>query len=448
MDTTLAGLFYHSPPSTTIIFCQNILRYCSFFFKVIVLLKKRKPTFHVFDEVKMKVVKLGHFPEIVLRAGLLLDGTGLPPVKNAAITIEKGVIRRILPAGAVPPGAGEIDCGNLTILPGLVDCHVHLALDGVNFEESLKRWNDREALAEHLAASLVETLNAGVLAVRDGGDRSSVGLEAGRLAGRENVPPLILPTGRALRKKGGYGSFLGAGLTASRIRAAVREVAAAGGAQVKVLVSGIVSFREYGKVGPLQFSREELQTLVSEAHCLGLRVMAHANSGEGASLAVQCGVDSLEHGYFVSEDTLARMAETGAAWVPTIIPVAARVREPLKSSHSPAGLDVIEKTYRRQQKMVEIARRLGVTIGVGTDAGASGVRHGLSYIEELKLLAESGLPPGEVIRAATANGAAILGLADTLGRVAPGMKAYLAGYRGDPLKDINILKNPDAVFIP
>lgn len=396
----------------------------------------------------MKIVRLGCFPEIVLRAGLLIDRTGRPPVKNAAITIEKGAVRHILPAGAVSPGAGEIDCGHLTILPGLVDCHVHLALDGVNFEESLKRWEHKEALAKHLAASLEETLNAGVLAVRDGGDRSSIGLAAGRLTGRENIPPLILAAGRALRKKGGYGSFLGAGLTAPGIKAAVREVAAAGAAQVKVLVSGIVSFRGYGKVGPLQFSREELQTLVSEAHGLGLRVMAHASSDEGTSLAVQCGVDSLEHGYFVSEDTLARMAEAGTAWVPTIIPVAAQTREPLKSSYSSSQLGVIEKTYRRQQRLVETARRLGVTIGVGTDAGASGVRHGLSYVEELKLLAEAGLPPEEVIRAATANGAAILGLTDTLGRITPGMKAFLAGYRGNPLTDINILKNPAVVFIP
>lgn len=407
----------------------------------------------------MKVIKLGRFPEAVLRNALLIDGTGGPPRENVNISISGGVIRHILPACGKNPGSGSendpstqgvvwINCGDLTILPGLVDCHVHLALDGVDFERSLKRWDNEGVLSEHLAVSLENTLNAGVLAVRDGGDCRLIGLRASHLAGGAAAPPFIIATGEALRKKGLYGSFLGKGLAASAIKSAVRKVAAAGAAQIKALVSGIVSFREYGKVGPPQFSREELALLVAEARSLGLKVMAHASSDEGTALAVECGVDSLEHGYFISEDTLALMAEKGTAWVPTLIPVAAQTREPLKHSYNPSQLAIIEKTYRRQQLMVEIAHRLGVAIGAGTDAGASGVQHGLSYIEELKLLVEAGLPPAGAIRAATANGAGILGLENQLGTVAPGMPAYLIGVRGNPLLDIDILKKTDTLFIP
>lgn len=407
----------------------------------------------------MNIIKLDQFPKAVLHAALLIDGTGGPPRENVKLYIRDGIVAHVLPAGEVNPwlkdqtcsgtrGAVEIDCGGLTILPGLVDCHVHLALDGVDFERSLKRWDDKEALSDHLAVSLENTLNAGVLAVRDGGDRRLIGLRAGRLAGSAKVPPFIIATGGALRKKGGYGSFLGKGLAAPEIKAAVREMAAAGAAQIKVLVSGIVSFREYGKVGPPQFSREELALLVAEAHCLGLKVMAHASSDEGTALAVRCGVDSLEHGYFISEDTLALMAEKGIAWVPTMIPVAAQIREPLNHGYNPSQRTIIEKTYRRQQIMVETAHKLGVAIGVGTDAGASGVRHGLSYFEELKLLAEAGLPPAGVIRAATGNGAGILGLEKQMGTVAPGMPAHLIGLRGNPLLDIDILKKTDTLFLP
>lgn len=404
------------------------------------------------EGVLMDLLKLGNFPEAVLRAGLLIDGTGGPPVGNATITIENGVVRHVSPTCGTLLRTGrdvaEIDCSDLTILPGLIDCHVHLALDGIDFKGSLERWDQEEALPQHLAETLENTLCSGVVAVRDGGDRRLIGLRAHRLAGRAAVLPLISATGGALRKKGGYGSFLGQGLAAPDVKTRVREMAAAGAAQIKVLVSGIVSFREYGKVGPLQFSREELALLIAEAHGLGLKVMAHASSDEGAALAVRCGVDSLEHGYFISEDTLTRMGEGGTAWVPTIIPVAAQTREPLQHYYTPPQLGIIERTYRRQQAMVDIAHRLGVTIGVGTDAGAGGVRHGLSYVEELKLLAEAGLPLTEVIRAATANGAGILGLGKQLGTVAPGMPAYLIGVRGNPLIDIDNLKKTETLFIP
>lgn len=400
----------------------------------------------------MDLIKLGNSPQAVLRAGLLIDGTGGSPVENVSISIKKGIIRHISPDCGTPSRTSrdvtEIDCSNLTILPGLIDCHVHLALDGINFGGSLERWDDEEALSQHLAESLENTLRSGVLAVRDGGDRRLIGLRAHRLAESTVVLPLISATGGALRKKGSYGSFLGKGPAVPDMKTMVLEMAAAGAAQIKVLVSGIVSFREYEKVGPLQFSLEELALLVTEAHSLGLKVMAHASSDEGVALAVRCGVDSLEHGYFISKDTLARMAEKGTTWVPTIIPVAAQTREPLKHHYNLSQLGIIERTYRRQQMMVEAAHRLGVTIGVGTDAGAAGVRHGNSYIEELKLLAEAGLPLAGVIRAATANGAAVLGLEKEMGIVAPGIPAYLIGVRGNPLSDINLLKKADTVFIP
>jgi len=404
------------------------------------------------EGVLMDLLKLGNFPEVVLRAGLFIDGTGGPPVGNVSITIKNGVVRHISPAcGAIPrtcQDVAEIDCSDLTILPGLIDCHVHLALDGMDFKGSLERWDQEEALSHHLAEALENTLCSGIVAVRDGGDRRLIGLRAHRLAGRATVLPLISATGGALRKKGSYGSFLGQGLATPDVKTRVREIATAGAAQIKVLVSGIVSFLEYGKVGPLQFSREELALLVAEAHSLGLKVMAHASSDEGAALAVRCGVDSLEHGYFISEDTLTRMGEGGTAWVPTIIPVAAQTREPLKHYYNPPQLGIIERTYRRQQAMVEVAHRLGVTIGVGTDAGAAGVRHGFSYVEELKLLAEAGLPLAEVIRAATANGAGILGLENQLGTVAPGMPACLIGVRGNPLVNIDNLQKTNILFIP
>lgn len=430
----------------------------------------------------MRIINLSRFHKAVLRAGILLDGTGGQPQERVDILITDGIIRGIHPsllegspyispaedattillqnfnahdettvssAKEVPctDRVVKIDCSELTILPGLVDCHVHLALDGVNFESALKRWDHEKELKMHLIDSLERTGRAGIMAVRDGGDRNHISLDAARLAGEATVSPLVVATGQAFRKKGMYGSFLGKGLDATNIKRAVLETARAGAGQVKVLVSGIVSFREYGKVGPLQFSREELSFLVAEAHTAGLKVMAHTNSEEGTALAVQCGVDSLEHGYFISRKTLEQMTGKGTAWVPTIIPVAIQLKEPYRHNYTQAQLAVIEKTCRHQQLMAETARRLGVTVGVGTDAGASGVRHGVSYIEELKLLIEAGFSPAEVISAATAKGAGILGLEKQVGKVLPGMPVYLSGVRGNPLNDLDLLRKPDVILI-
>lgn len=409
----------------------------------------------------MRIIRLDRCHKALIKAGILLDGTGGQPRENVEIVIIDGMVRKIYPS--LPQGSPfilpaensiedeadqvlKVDCSELTIMPGLIDCHVHLALDGVNFEDSLKRWNQEMELNTHLEDALESTRYSGVLAVRDGGDKNRIGLYAARLAGEAKVPPLVMAAGQALRKAGMYGSFLGEGLGATNIKRAVPKIAGSGVKQVKVLVSGMVSFREYGKAGPLQWDREELSFLVTEAHAAGLKVMAHANSDRGTALAVQCGVDSLEHGYFISRKTLSQMAQRGIAWVPTIIPVAVQLKAPCKHKYNQAQLAVIEKTCRHQQSMVAMARELGVTVGAGTDAGASGVRHGVSYPEELKLLVEAGFSPAEVINIATARGAGILGLEKQMGRVGPGMRAYLIGVRGNPLLDLDVLKKPEVII--
>lgn len=427
----------------------------------------------------MRIINLGRFRKAVIKAGILLDGTGGQAQEDVDILITGGVVRGIEPSlsegssyispgedaasvlkisnimddtGFSPPGADQreeraaaVDCGGLAVLPGLVDCHVHLALDGVNSEAAPGRRDNEEGLQNHLQDSLEKHRISGILAVRDGGDRNMFGLAAARAARETAVLPLVMATGQALRKKGMYGSFLGRGLDPADIKDAVRETAKAGAGQLKVLVTGIVSFREYGKVGSLQWSREELSLIVAEAHEAGLKVMAHANSDQGTALAVRCGVDSLEHGYFISQETLERMAGKGIAWVPTIVPVAAQLEEPCRHKHTRAQLAVIERTYRRQQLMVEKARALGVTVGVGTDAGAPGVGHGVSFLEELKLLVEAGFSTADAINAATANGANILGL-EKAGRVTPGMPVCLIGVRGNPLADLDVLKKPEVIL--
>jgi imidazolonepropionase-like amidohydrolase len=330
-----------------------------------------------------------------------------------------------------------------TVLPGLIDCHVHLALDGRDFASSVRRWEDPAACLAMIESQLADTLAAGVVAVRDGGDRHLLTCHA---AGTVRRLPEVTPTGHALRVKGKYGSFLGPGLDSASLPSAVADLAAKGIRQVKVLTSGIVGFKEYGQVGPQQFDRRGLEAICQAARGLGLRVMAHASSDEAVRAAVLAGADSIEHGYFLTKETLALMAGKNVAWVPTIVPVAVRLTGSFRQSHSPEELVIIERVVRRQQEMATQACELGVRVGAGTDAGAAGVRHGLSFVDELKLLLAGGLPISQVIRAATANAAAITGTSGAPGVIAPGREANLIAVRGDLVGNIDLLRKPAFLF--
>jgi len=402
----------------------------------------------------LKLITCFRGGKITLLAGRVFDGQTLLGEQHIEIIISGGTIISVHPPAGESPTpqiqADEIlDLREYTVLPGLVDCHVHLALDGRDFSRSLEMWRHKEQLQERIEADLARTMGAGVAAVRDGGDREAVGMMARELAARGVAPgPLVRVAGPALRKKGGYGSFLGPGLKGESPGKAVEDLARLGVDQIKVLVSGVVSFKTYGLVGDLQFSQGELAEIVSAAKAVGLRVMAHASSDQAVRLALRAGVDSLEHGYFVSQESLEELARAGIPWVPTLAPVACQVQGALIDRYSPEKREVINKTLFRQQEMVKRAADLGVRIGVGSDAGAVGVPHGLGLLAEMLCLEEAGLTRTEILRAATAGGAAILGLDREIGSVRPGRRACLIAVRGNPLEDLRLLGDPGYMILP
>lgn len=411
--------------------------------------------------MELEIVKLHPGDSLLVRAGRLFSGKEDCFRVNVFLFIRGGVIERIFAA----PGGEKLkkalknlgkeeqkeqipflDLSRLTILPGLVDCHVHLALDGEDFQKAARSWTAPEEMKKHLARRLANTLARGVLAVRDGGDRAGIGFLAKEMIKSGTLfSPHITITGSALRKSGMYGSFLGAGVNKGELAGSLKRLIAAGVDQIKVLVSGIVSFREYGRVGPLQFGPEELNILVAEAHRAGLKVMAHANSDQAVTMAARAGVDSIEHGYFIGRSTLAMLAELDISWVPTVVPVASQVRR--SDLFSQEQLRVIEKTYKKQLEAIGEAAVLGVRLGVGTDAGAPGVPHGEGYLEELALYRQAGLKPAFILRAATAGGAKIAGAAQKVGLLEEGRPASLIAVEGNPLADLNALKKIKYCFL-
>lgn len=396
----------------------------------------------------MKLLRLNRESNMDLLPDYLWDGKSPELKPKMVVSIRQGRIKQVVPQSEyLPSGAQQFHLPNLTLLPALIDVHVHLALDGHDFNASLSRWQDTQAMTELIKKQLETTLEHGIAAIRDGSDRAGWNLQAKTWVNKEYcLGPRIVATGKAIHKKGYYGSFLGPPITTpANWRGILEDLIAAGSDQIKVIVSGLVTFRQWGEVGPLQFTLEELQALVKEAHKKGLKVMAHVNSDAGVRQAVEAGADSIEHGYFVSEETLKRMADRGIFWAPTVAAVANRLYTSKKDEYSREEQDMIKRTYELQIKKIARAHELGVRLILGTDAGAPGVYHGLSYMDELSFFRLAGLPAYAILQAATNTAAMALSLEAELGSIEPGKMPYLIAVAGNPLEDINALRRLEMV---
>jgi len=233
----------------------------------------------------------------------------------------------------------------------------------------------------------------GIFSVNDMGHRNGIGLQAKALF---HADVEVRSAGYALYKKGTYGSFLGKGVSGvSEIRKAVHEIADSGADFLKVINSGIVSAQKAGLVTDGGFSQEELHVLNETARSRNLHMVCHANSDAAVRDAVDAGAVSIEHGYFVSRDTLHRMAEARIAWIPTIFAL-----QSLAVLYPPDEQVIIEKTVEGHLSSLSYAASIGVILRVGTDSGSKGTAHGSSFFDELQLFRKAGLPLEQIISAA------------------------------------------------
>jgi len=401
----------------------------------------------------MKLLEISPQKDYLLVPDRVWDGISGKPVSGHAIYISAGVIRRLLPAAALcdfcGEGPGMVRLEGITLMPGLVDCHVHFSMNSENLFAAIDDWENRPGVVEQRARqAALDYLANGVIAVRDGGDKMSIGLKVKNDTDRGEFPgPLITAAGRAIYRKGKYGSFLGPGVvTVNDALEQVERFKADGIDQLKVVVSGLVSFKEFGVVGPPQFTVDELKPIVDKAHSLGLKVMAHASSAEAVEIAVKALVDSVEHGYFLETKQLELMAEYKTAWIPTMAPLGNLVSRNI-IPYEGADLDVIRRSYEVQLSRIKEAYEMGVRLGVGTDAGANRVPHGYSYHDELGFYALAGLSNSAVLRLATSVSAEIVGRGHEIGSITAGKKPLLIGVSGDPLQSLDILREPKMTVI-
>lgn len=365
-----------------------------------------------------------------IRAGWLIDGRGGPVKTDVVLCVRDGRIDQIHSYRS--PMDGALDYSKATLLPVLMDAHVHLALAGTRnaqIRQAQLTQSSSEAQAA-IARHLEHHWQSGVGAVRDAGDRHGEVLRFKGQAGSEsNLPPVrVAATCWAWHAAGRYGRMIGQApppriSLAQAVAALMEDID-----HIKIIQSGLNSVDRFGRQTEPQFSDSQLRQTIDMAHAANRPVMVHANGEVPVRLAVEAGCNSIEHGYFMGTENVRRLAESGTVWVPTAVPMAALARDPGLSADQ---RQVADRTLADQLEQIALAHRSGVTMAVGTDAGTQGVDHGSAVRQEMALLMSAGLSLTQVIRCATLNTARLMGL-EQRGALLPGWRADFIAVPGSP----------------
>ncbi len=381
-------------------------------------------------------------------AGWLLDGSGGPVQEKVLLHVEDGIILSIDKhrSEKFPDPSTVTDLSHCTILPPLVDSHVHLFMSGTTDQKMRKSQLTAgyDELKPVISRHLNYMLSYGVLAVRDGGDRGGFALRY-RDELDKDFPVEIKSAGRAWRQKDRYGSLIGRHPEENESLAAGFEKDLEDVDWVKLVNSGLNSLNTYAKETPPQFDRDEISRLVVAAGKKGKKVMVHANGRLPVRLALEAGCHSIEHGFFMGRENLQLMAEKGVVWVPTAYTMKAYA-ENIDAKDGHVNHQVINKTLEHQLDQMALARKLGVTLALGTDAGSLGVLHGESVVEEMKLFKKAGFTLPEIVQCATYNGARLLGL-DNIGLLQVGRPANFLVARGMPAQLPRKLSYLEDIFL-
>lgn len=383
--------------------------------------------------------------QTVLRNATLFDGTGAPPRAGVDVLLADGRIAAI-GGGASPRADAEVvDLGGRWLMPGIIDCHVHLTFNGDPDEVSGAPTVPAPILGWNASENARRTLEAGITTVRDLGARDAVNIllrnqiAAGKLPG-----PRVRAVGAAICMTGGHGWWIGRQADgADEIRKAVREQLRAGADAIKLIATGGVMTPGVDPRSP-QLTEEELCAGVEEAHKAFVRVGAHAQATAGIKNAIRAGVDSIEHGIYLDDEAIALMKERGTFLVPTLV-----APENISRYGIAAGIPayMVEKSDRAREAHRESFRkalRAGVRIAMGTDAGTPFNRHGRNA-EEIALMVACGMSPTEALLAATRHAADLLDILADTGTIEPGKAADLLIVDDDPLMDIRILCTPEKI---
>jgi imidazolonepropionase-like amidohydrolase len=400
-------------------------------------------------------------PTTHIRNGTLIDGTGGAPIRDASVVVEDGRIRSVGATGSLDLPHGpvhEIDARGGYILPGFIDTHVHLTIEGFDLARDMATPFSMRFFKA--VAHMRRTLDAGITSVRDAG-----GADAGmRLAVESGVVsgPRLQISIAVLTITGGHGDFWmrsgnefqlippypgfpdGRCDGVDAVRQKVREVLRAGADVIKICATGgVMSPTDHPEF--TQFSPVELDVIVREAaYRRGVKVMAHAQGAEGVKSALRAGVHSIEHGIYLDDEAIDLMLERGAFLVPTLLAPLSVVETGEATGMPEHAIDKAREVIDAHRDSIRRAHAAGVKIAMGTDAGV--MPHGTN-LRELGLMVDIGMTPMQAIVATTKVAAECLGWQERLGTLEAGKLADVVVATKDPLADVRALEDTAAIAL-
>jgi imidazolonepropionase-like amidohydrolase len=380
---------------------------------------------------------------LLFRGGAVFDAADRRFRPNTDVFCRDGLITAI-GIGLHRDGAMTVDCSGLFIIPGLIDCHVHLTSSGEGNELNTAAADPTAVRAWRAAKYAATTLRSGVTTVRDLGAAERVNIhmakaiEDGLIEG-----PRMLAAGLGVTMTGGHGhGFLAREADGpDEVRKAVREQLRAGASTIKLFASGGVLTPGVDPRSP-SFTEDELRAGVEEAHKAFRIVGAHAQSTDGVKNAIRAGVDSIEHGVWLDEEAIELMLARGTYLVATLSAPYHIAMGGLEAGLPAYAVDKAHQVLDDHRASFRLAVKSGVKIAMGTDEGTPLNRPGENATEIVRMV-EQGLSPSAALMASTAWGANLLRLDGVCGRVAAGLAADLLVLRSDPLADIAVLTRPD-----
>lgn len=396
---------------------------------------------------------------IWLRVGTLLDGTSSQPLRNAHIVYDN---EQILYAGkdsppreSLNPGQhapdSDLDC--YTLLPGLIDAHTHLFLEGGELDldkRSAYLNQSPDDLLRRARARLEKIVHLGVIGLRDAGDKHGVGLSLSLLNASPNRPlmPYVDSPGAAIHHHGRYGGFMAEPMRdCGTPRDCVAARVAAGADRIKLIATGIINFKKGAVTAAPQMTTDEIRQIVAAAKDFGKQTLAHASGDDGIENVIEGGVDSVEHGFFIRDDQLARMRDRQIAWVPTFSPVQEQVDHADCMGWDAQIVANLQRILDQHAASLVKAHAMGVQVIAGSDSGSCGVAHGLGLLYELELMERAGLSPIAVINSATGASSNRLAFKEKLGQIRPGFLSRFLLTRHSPLETvINLSREKTVVF--
>jgi len=391
---------------------------------------------------------------IVLKAAHLFDSVSGKLVDHGVVVVAGKKIQAVGADAKIPAGAQTIDLGDATLIPGFIDAHVHMSGVASNnwYEDwynGIMRFPTEQALYGAHYAKV--TLEAGITTVRDLGSTDYIALSLRNAINAGMVPgPRMLVSNYAVGSTGGHADqdpvppqkiavatpMQGVCNGPEQCREAVRYQIKYGANVIKFMPSGgVLSLAD--PVDNVQLTQEEMNAIVGEAHSWGRKVAAHCHGDRAAKMAIAAGVDSIEHGSFLQEDTLREMKKKHVFLVPTLF--AGYWTSQRLDTFPPSIAAKAKAASAAVKQMFQNAVKIGVPVAMGTDAGVE--PHGLNA-KEFSLMASYGMPPEQVLVAGTTNGAELLGLADQTGSLTAGKFADIVAVPGNPLSNMAATEHP------